>query len=625
MIRYSPGEYHLRVPRDRVKNLKWRLYVLRRCREDVRYRAAVFEMCRRDIIFFVNTFVWQFNPNAIGDMSTLDGPFVTWAFQDRAIRTILGCIADRTDLIIEKSREMGASWLCLIIMLWFWLFHPMSKFLCVSRNAKAVDDHEDSDSLFWKIEYIIRLLPEWMTPDHTHKVMSFSNLENGSQITGQASTGKAGVGGRALAIFVDEFSQIREAREVYDRTSDTSGCRIFNGTHKGTGTMFHELTMKAESSRMLRKLVMHWSEHPDKANGMYRFDRETQRVTTYDTGYSYPSDFQFVIDGTPTGGPHPGLRSPWYDAACQRKGSARGIAADLDINPTGSVEQVFDAMMIHDRTVAYGKEPRRYEIEYDRETAEPKRLHPKADGQVLVWGRIDGDGKPPRGTYAFGCDIAQGTGATPSCMCGADAETGQKVFEFASPTIEPKDFAYLAVAVCRLYGNGSDRPAKLAWEVPGPGQTFGKHVVLLGHRNMYYRTTEHRIKREVSDTPGWTNAPDSMLNLILSYRDALRSCKYLNPSKPAMRECLSFVYGPDGYVYHTGSRDTGEASGARVNHGDRVVADALCWKLIDEMGRLARTDVAAAATNPLGSPHMTLALRRQLATMGRTEDDLLPE
>lgn len=584
---YSPGNYHLRVPRDRVKNLKWRLYVLRRCREDTRFRAAVLEMCRTDIVFFVNTFVWQFNPNTIGTGSPIIGPFVTWGFQDRAVRTILDCVYDRTDLVIEKSREMGASWLCLIVMLWFWLFHPLSKFLCISRNADAVDDADDADSLFWKLDYIVRHLPDWMVPRYNRRVMAFSNQDNGSQITGQATTGKAGVGGRALAIFVDEYSQIKEDWEVYDRTSDTSGCRIFNGTHKGTTTAFYELTRKAETSRHLRKLVMHWTDHPDKRKGAYHWDRARQRVVYDDPYYEYPASFKPVTDGTPTGGPFPGVRSPWYDAACERKGSTRAVAADIDINPTGSIEQVFDALMIHDRKARYARDPDHHDIEYDRDTAEPKALVPDKTGLVSLWLRLEKDGTPPPGQYVFGADIAQGTGATPSCLSGVNASTGEKVFEYTNAHIEPKDFAYLAVAVCRLFKTADGQTARLIWEVPGPGQTFGKHVLALGYRNIYYRSSDTRVRKEVSDTPGWSNAPDPMLALILNYRDALRGSRFLNRSAPALVECLSFVYGPDGYVYHTGAKDAKDPSGGRINHGDRVVADALCWKLVDELGKLA--------------------------------------
>ena len=616
-MHYSPEQFHLRVPRDRALNLRWRLYVLRRCREKKSFRRAVEQMCRSDILFWINTFVWQFNPNSIGKNSVTVGPFVTWGFQDRSVRTILDCIEDRSDLVIEKSREMGASWLCLIVMLWFWIYHPMSKFLCISRNEDAVDLADDADSLFWKLDFMLRHMPEWMVPRHSRRVKSFHNLENGAQITGQASTGKAGVGGRALAMFVDEFSQIREDWEVYDRTSDTSGCRIFNGTHKGTNTCFFELTRKSEQAgHTLRKLVMHWSDHPDKNGGLYHWDARSQQVEYHDPSFRYPRGWAPVTDGSPTGGPRPGLRSPWYDAACSRKGSARAVAADLDINPTGSTEQLFDPLMVNSLVDLYSRDPdHECDLEWIRETADPVRLHDHQGGTIKLWCRLDKDGRPPRGRYAFGCDIAAGTGATPSCLSGADVVTGQKVLEYSNPHIEPKEFAYLSVAICRLFRDQDGLDPRLAWEVPGPGTIFGKHVLALGYRNVHFRTTEHRMKKEVSDTPGWANSPDTMLSLILSYRDALRAKKFLNPSRAALKECLSFVYGPDGYVFHTGAKDPKDASGARINHGDHVVADALCWKMLDTLGRLSGAETVSTRprTDPREPLAVGLALRRMMS------------
>lgn len=583
------------------------------------------EMCRQDILFFINTFVWQFNPNTIGRASAKVGPFVTWDFQNDAVRSILKCIEDRNDCVIEKSRDMGASWLCLIIMLWFFLFHPMSKFLCVSRNADAVDDREDSDSLFWKLDFIIERLPDWMVKkkDYSRKVMSFKNHKNGSMITGQATTAKAGVGGRCLAMFVDEFSQIDEAWELYDRTSNTTNCRIFNGTHKGTNTCFHELTVKAATTPNLLKLVMHWTQHPDKARGCYEWDRFAQRVRPLDGDYQYPPTFQFVKDGSPTGGPCPGIRSPWYDNECLRKGSARGIAADLDINPTGSVEQVFDALLIHDLKVRYAREPvHTVELEWFKLDAVPIRFHAHVGGEIKLWQRLSPGGTPQPGTYVFGADIATGTGATPSCLSGANAETGEKVLEYTDHRIEPKDFAYICVAICRLFKSPDGLLPKLAWEVPGPGNTFTKHVLLLGYQNVYLRTSENSLKKTISDSPGWSNNPESMKSLIEDYKDALRARDFLNRSEFALSECLSFNYAPDGYVYHSGWKDPKDPSGARINHGDRVIADALCWKMVSEGRRLVRLN---PETNERMVPPErttgTLAWRREVARIRQRESE----
>jgi hypothetical protein len=90
---------------------------------------------------------------------------------------------------------MGASWICIIVMLWYWLFKPMSSFILISKDADAVDANSHL-SLLWKWDFILKHLSDWLRPSVMKTSMFWENLDNGATITGQSSTGKAGVGGR---------------------------------------------------------------------------------------------------------------------------------------------------------------------------------------------------------------------------------------------------------------------------------------------------------------------------------------------------------------------------------------------------------------------------------------------
>ncbi len=616
----SPGEFYRSIPKEPRANIAWRLRLLEATKEKPALAEGWKEMCRQDILFYINAFVWQSNPREIDRGET--GPFITWGFQDDAIRTILRSVyctcSDKDkphqhDLLIEKSREMGASWLCLIVMEWIWHFHPRKKFLCISRSEAAVED-DDPDSLFWKIDFIHRHLPDWLLPrmKRLHKAGGyFGNLDNESTITGQASTGRAGVGGRATAMFIDEFSQIKEDFEVLDRTSDTTGCRIFNGTHKGTSTAFFELSQRVD----MHKLQMHWTQHPGKNGGLYQFVKG--KIEVLDKQFHYPTDFQFVMTEAPAGGPRPGVRSPWYDVECGRKTGPYAVAMDLDIDSGGSVSQFFDPLKLKDYISHHARPPLwTGDIEYDPDTAKPIRLHQDEKGPLKLWVIPKLDGTFPHDRYGAGADLAQGTGATNSCLSIGRGSTGEKVAEYAVPDVYPERMALIAVAVCSLFTDEHGTPTLFCWEHAGPGIIFGKCVIDLHYPRIYYRESDMRtmgVKKSM--IPGWYPQNDQKRLLLDEYRKAMYERRVLNRSKLALEECFYFLNTTQGTIEHSKEQSTQDPSGARSNHGDRVIADALMWKMINGLAQ----KIAKAKAEEI--PEGCLAHRRLIRENERESSD----
>lgn len=609
------GGYHVGVPRDLVGNLAWREGILRECAGSARSRECVLRACTEDILFYVNGFVWQFNPKRRGGGSV--GPFLTWGYQEEALvgeGGLLDCYEGGRGVVIEKSREMGATWLMLIMQDWLCLFHPYGQWLNISRNADAVDC-KSPDSLFWKLRFMHRYLPGWLRGPVVEERMYFEFPRTRSVITGEASTGRAGVGGRAAAIFVDEFSKIKEATEVRQRTANTADARFFVSTHEGQGTEFYKLTQTAE----FRKFVWHWTDHPEKRRGMYRV--VDGRVDVMDVGYEYPPGYEFRMDGHPLGGPCPGVRSVWYDRKVEEIGSPRGVAIELDIDPGGSVSQFFSPGLIRILEGEVGRDPDWVgELSYDRDSGRPEGLVRVDGGKLRIWLILTHDGRPPRGAYVCGVDVSTGGGVTNSVASVADARTGVKVAEWATPNVEPASFGVAVTALCWLFRDESDCPALMAWERCGPGDVFGKAVLDTGYTNVYCRESMmDGTYGKRANVPGWVPTNQTKLVLLDDYRCALDRRMFVNPSREALRECLPYHYTSSGFVVHPSDEKMEDPTGARVNHGDRVIADALCWKLIKYLGMFRSRVIGGRAgvveTYPVGS----LGWRRLLAGV-RDED-----
>jgi len=616
----SPGQYYKSVPTDPVENVKWRCDILSACAESAAARGLVRKMCSQDIIFDTALMVWQFNPRKKGKEAI--GPFIPWDFQIDALlkepadehdednRGLLWCYENNQDVVVEKSRDMGISWLMLIMQDWLCRHHKYVKSLNISKNAEAVDD-KDPDSLFWKIRFMHQWMPDWFKGPIVENQMFFAFEQTKSYITGTASTSAAGVSGRASTIFIDEFPRIKEDTAVRAGTASTSDSRFFNGTHQGTATEFFKLTQTPE----IVKFVFHWSQHPDKNKGLYRWNAVQNRPDIIDKTYEFPERYKFDTTGKPDGGPFPGLRSPWYDKKVISIGSDVEAAQELDINPSGSVSQFFQPNIIRKLALEFCRRPE-WEGRVDKQDntyrlVEMVGHQPDEPAPLKLWMRPDSMGRFPPATYKIACDLSQGIGKTNSCVTIFNADIGERVGEYVNPRIYPEHLAPLVIFLCKFFVAEDEQTAELIWESGGgPGATFGLKVAELGYRRIYWNTDEtnpKRFRKLTADRPGWNPEKKAKKLILSAYRFALQSRDFLNLSDIAMEETLLFQLSPDGNtVYHSGSLDKRDPSGAGENHGDRVIADALAWLLSQDHAKRAK-----ATLKQEGPPELSWLWRRE--------------
>ena len=554
-------------------NLLFRKEILEKTGSDPELRNLVWQACERDILYFINAFCWTYDPRKPNPKI----PFITYGFQDNALLCLEESLPHKkesgedfkgSDILIEKSRDMGASWMCLTLFFWGWLFRPMQSYLMVSRKESLVDG--SADSLFGHIDFLMKGIPAWMRPAMTRNKLKLINLDNGSKIEGESTNDNIGRGGRRGAMLIDEFAAFDGGGwDTLSATADTSNCRIFNSTPCGTANAFY-----AQREKGTPRLRLHWPLHPEKGEGLYQDEK-----------------------GKP--------RSPWYDGECLRRAHPVEIATQLDIDYLGSNYPFFPPEILDDLVTAFGLEPKHTGtmIVSPDGTGE---FSEDSVGDLRVWCHLDEGGSPPSDRdYVVGCDVSQGTGATDSAISVGDRMSGEKVAELCTNQLSANRFAELAVAVCNMFSGPGGRPAHLIWEATGPGRTFGKTVVDdLRFGNVYYMTDDRSIKKRQTDKPGWFSTGDGKKDLLNDYRNALVSKKFINPSERAIRQASEFVYSPNGKIEHGGSANSIDPSDRGDNHGDVVIADALCSKLLHR-------SIQKPERETQGPPLMSLAWRRQ--------------
>lgn len=523
---------------------------------------------------------WTFSPKEFPDAP--NRPFILWDYQEEAVKKLNAAIGNH-DLLIEKSRDMGASWICLSVLLWRWMFRDRQTFLVGSRKQELVDRTGDPKSLFWKMRYLLENLPGWMAPRYTDTSMHLLNEENGSTIDGESTNDDFARGDRRNAILLDEFPAVVDnGHNILAATRDATSCRIFNGTPQGASGAYFDTREKYMREQPDWVLRMHWTRHPMKNKGLYRTidGKPHTKIHVVDKQYKFPNDYHFIDDGKD--------RSPWYDAQCLRAAHVQEIAQELDIDYAASGFQYFDPKVLEELI----RETARPPVYLGDLTYESKGLDPKFSielkGRLQVWCPLDGQGRPPLAEYWIGCDIATGKGgelSSNSVASVADRKTGQKVAQFTCNTISPQDFAAYAMAMCHLFKDKDGNPGMLIWEENGPGMEFSKRIKEDGFRRVFMRETETDFYRRKSQKAGWYSRPETKRVLLSAYKEALMRREFWNPCAEALKECGEYVHRPGGgAIEHARTSNAIDPTATGENHGDMVIADALCNRGIRDRG-----------------------------------------
>ena len=479
-------------------------------------------------------------------------PFITYEFQDQLILDLIAASGiiegiEAHDVLIEKSRDMGATWACILACLWLWHFKKDLSFLWVSRKEELVDSArgQDPKTLFAKADFVLKHEPSWMRPMITRTHRHLYNEYNGTTIDGESTTADVGKGDRRTIVFLDEFAAVLEGDAVLAATADVTNCRLFNSTPKGPGNAFY--TMR---NRVKDKKTLHWPIHPVKGNGLWHDEQNKPR-------------------------------SDWYDRECERRGSKKEIAEQLDIDYFASGDPFFDLEVLQETLERHVRPPMLRGDLYDYIRRQPlEEFVDMPDGSLQLWTHLDHELMPPEHQYVIGVDVSGGSDASNSVAVIGDRRTMEKVGELATINVLPHEFADYVLALGRWFYD-----ALIIWETNGtPGTIFTKIVTGAKYNHLYYRKREEGVGQKPTKQVGWFSSPDAKGALIGELRRAYAKSSFLERSENAIEEAKQYVHLPNGSAgfISTGERDK-DPSGAKHNHGDRIIATALCLKGLSEM------------------------------------------
>lgn len=218
---------------------------------------------------FINDWGMTFDPRLAEKGLRTVVPFVLFPRQREFLDWLLARWLAREDGVVEKSRDMGLSWLCVGFAAWMMIFKQGTVVGFGSRKEDYVDQIGNPASLFWKVREFINLLPQEFQPNQWDPqkdapFMKIQNRETGSFITGEAGD-NIGRGNRTSIYFVDEAAFLERPEQADAALSQTSNCRIYVSTPNGAGNPFYR---KAHDGRT-PKFVFDWRDDPRKDEAWY--------------------------------------------------------------------------------------------------------------------------------------------------------------------------------------------------------------------------------------------------------------------------------------------------------------------------------------------------------------------
>lgn len=235
-----------------MANLQERGELLAKANDNPKLQALLMAQCRDNPVYWFNNFCYTFDPRR--EPSTL--PFNLYQVQEWFVLTLIRYMEKQEDFGLEKSRDVGASWLIALTFQYCWLFREGWNFHIGSRKEEYVDKKGDISTLFEKERFNLNYLPSWMLPngfnfDKHCLYMRLINPQNGNTITGESSNPNFARGGRYRAILFDEFPVWDHGYPAWTSASQSTKCRIPIGTPNGKHNKHGQLMTDPKTKRII--------------------------------------------------------------------------------------------------------------------------------------------------------------------------------------------------------------------------------------------------------------------------------------------------------------------------------------------------------------------------------------
>ena len=247
-------------------------------------------------------------------------PFLLFPMQVAMIEFILTAWRGKTNGLVEKSRDVGASCVVMALAATLCNFHPGMTINIGSRKEMLLDNQGDPSSLFYKARQFLEGLPPEFKPSYTSAHMRLV-LANGSAVIGEAGS-QIGRGARASIVVIDESAFLENPELAEASLSATADTRIDISSVNGLLNPF----AKKRFSGKTAVFTASWRQDPRRDAAWYA--KKCAELPPSVMASEYDLDYMGSVEGQL-------IPSAWIQASI-------GAAARLGIPVTGGKYGAFD-------------------------------------------------------------------------------------------------------------------------------------------------------------------------------------------------------------------------------------------------------------------------------------------
>lgn len=270
-------------PIDVMTELKARIILMQRLEADPVMRAGVMGYYKTHPVEWINDWCVTYDPRRKPPHVKVM-PFALFRRQREFIQFLYDCLEHKQNGLVEKCRDVGASWLCCAFSVWLWIFHDDVTIGWGSRKEEYVDKKGDPKALFPKMRMILQNLPWWMIPMgfSLHRDTPYMRIlgKHGATITGEAGD-NIGRGGRTTIFFKDESAHYEHPELIEAALGDNTDVQIDISSVNGSANIFYRRRMagvewepgKLPPYGKVWVFIFDWRDHPAKTQEWYDIRR----------------------------------------------------------------------------------------------------------------------------------------------------------------------------------------------------------------------------------------------------------------------------------------------------------------------------------------------------------------